>query len=937
MSDAQSAPGPAAPEATPLYPEVAASPLPAAAPDSRRGSARHESPERLLIGAGTSPERVKTSQYVINQHGKSEPFDYGRILKRVSLQAVGLKVDPVRVVNATMRDACENGLSVAEIHRLTHQHAYRLKNDHPDYDRLATRLVLTGLYKSTIASFSESFETMAAWKEPRLRYRPVERQRSLACPIAREIIREHAEKLDAAIDHSRDNTLDYLGVMTMLNGGYLTRLGNKVEDRPQFMLMRVAIHANYPRNGEKFDVDAAIRYYEAMRYFSHATPTLMNACKASGQLLSCFLQALKDDSVEGIMATQADSASISSRSGGISVSVSNMRAKGSFIAGTNGTSSGVEKLARSYRQTIIDWFDQAGRRKGAVAIYLEPWHADIFTLLHMNLPSADATAPREVKTAIWTPDLFMRAVAADADWHLFSPDEAPGLYAVHGEEFDALYARYVQEKRYRKVVRAREVYGEILRARVETGVPYYMFKDAANKLSNQKHLGTIRSSNLCIEIIEFSDENETACCTLGALLVPELVGSRAVTEGGRVLRYGEFNYQLVYARTRDLTRGLDAVIDHNRYPTESTRRSNLRNRPMSIGVSGLADAHSATWAPYDSEIAARQRLELFETIYFAALSESADLAEKYGPYPSYEGSPASRGELHPDLWDSVNQGTHVQRPKTVYSGRWDWAALRARIAKTGLRNSLFVGPMPTATTAGLFGYSESFAPHAGIVYKRKTLAGTFLQVNRQMVADLSELGLWSPALCRKIIAAGGNVTGIEEIPQAIRDNFKTSWDVKSSYMLRDAARWAPFVDQNMSRSMYSETLDEDLLTSYDFLAWELGLKSSSYYTYSAKNIMTNFADNPAASRFQQVSSEEMRFSTEQSVQLRSGQAAREAQRVVDAEEAAPPAAAGKDDAPGPSPPVREESDARGDESPRVKVTLSESFVCTLQEGCTTCG
>jgi len=643
-----------------------------------------------------------------------------------------------------------------------------------------------------------------------------------------EVVLANAEKLDSSIIYDRDFDYDYFGFKT-LERSYLLRVNGQIVERLQHMLMRVSvgIHMN--------DIESAIKTYHLMseRWFTHASPTLFNAGTPRPQLSSCFLICMKDDSIEGIYDTLKQCACISKSAGGIGLSIHNIRATASYIRGTNGTSNGIVPMLRVFNDTARYVDQGGGKRKGAFAIYLEPWHGDVFEFLECrkNTGKEEARA-RDLFYGLWTPDLFMKRVEANADWTLFCPNEAPGLADCWGAEFEALYEKYEKEGRGKRTIKAQQLWFAILEAQVETGNPYMLFKDACNSKSNQQNLGCIKSSNLCTEIVEFTSPEETAVCNLASLALPRFIcendpsspGSTRDTSrrlvGSLRCSSRSFDHEKLAEVVRQATFNLNRIIDINYYPVEEARVSNMRHRPIGLGVQGLADVFLLLGMPFDSPEAAQLNKEIFETIYFAALSESCALAEKFGTYETYAGSPVSKGILQQDMWNI----------KESPSGkRHDWAGLRARIAKHGVRNSLLVAPMPTASTSQILGNNECFEPYTSNIYARRVLSGEFTVVNQHLLADLTEMGLWDPAMKNSLISQNGSVQNLPQVPANLKELYKTVWEIKQRVLVDMAADRGAYIDQSQSFNVHISDPNFGKLTSLHFHAWRSGLKTGMYY------------------------------------------------------------------------------------------------------------
>lgn len=701
--------------------------------------------------------------------------------------------------------------------------------------QLAARIAVSNLHKKTLKSFSETVKVM---------YRHINPRNGEPAPLISDdvyqTILDNAERLDSEIVYDRDFDYDYFGFKT-LERSYLLRVNGQVVERPQHMLMRVAVGIH------KTDIDAAIETYHLLsqRLFTHASPTLFNAGTPRPQLSSCFLICMKNDSIEGIYDTLKECACISKSAGGIGLSMHNIRATGSYIRGTNGTSNGIIPMLRVFNDTARYVDQGGGKRKGAFAIYLEPWHADIFDWLELrkNHGKEEARA-RDLFYGLWIPDLFMKRVESGGEWSLFCPNEAPGLADCWGEEFEALYEKYEKEGRGRKSIKAQQLWFAILEAQVETGNPYMLFKDSANRKSNQQNLGTIKSSNLCTEIIEYTSPDETAVCNLASIALPRFV--RDQNSSGRENRkmIGSldasnryFDFDKLAEVTKVVTRNLNRIIDINYYPAETARRSNLAHRPIGLGVQGLADAFILLGMPFDSLEAKQLNKDIFETIYYASLSTSCELAKVEGTYSSYEGSPVSKGILQPDMWG------------VAPSDRWDWTKLRSDIAQHGIRNSLLVAPMPTASTSQILGNNECFEPYTSNIYVRRVLSGEFTVVNQHLLADLTRLGLWDADMKNELVAGNGSVQELD-IPDNLKDLYKTVWEIKQRVLVDMAADRGAFIDQSQSFNVHMSDPNFGKLTSLHFHAWKMGLKTGMYYlrTRAAADAIKFTVDQQALSR-----------------------------------------------------------------------------------------
>ncbi|KAL0831234.1 hypothetical protein ABMA28_002087 [Loxostege sticticalis] len=672
-----------------------------------------------------------------------------------------------------------------------------MTTDHPDYALLAARLAISNLHKETKKHFSDVMTDLYNIVNPHTKKRS-----PMISDFHYEIIMKNKERLDSAIVYDRDFKYNYFGFKT-LERSYLLKINNKVAERPQHMLMRCAIGIH----GE--DIDAAINTYNLLseKYFTHASPTLFAAATPRPQLSSCFLVAMKDDSIEGIYDTLKQCALISKSAGGIGVHVHCIRAKGSYIAGTNGVSNGLVPMLRVYNNTAR-YVDQGGnKRPGAFAVYLEPWHADIFEFLDLKKNHGkEENRARELFYALWIPDLFMKRVEKNEDWSIMCPHDCPGLADCWGEEFETLYTKYEQENRFVKQVKAQMLWKAIIEAQVETGTPYMLYKDACNRKSNQKNLGTIKCSNLCTEIVEYTSADEVAVCNLASIALNMFLNEDKT-----------YDFVKLKEVTKTITQNLNKIIDVNFYPIPEAKRSNTRHRPIGIGVQGLADTFVLMRIPYESEKAIKLNQQIFETIYYGALEASCELAEKYGVYETYPGCPASQGILQYDMWDKTP------------SDLWDWTALKAKIAQHGLRNSLLIAPMPTASTAQILGNNESFEPFTSNIYQRRVLSGEFQVVNHHLLRDLTEAELWDEDMKNLIIHNNGSIQNIEAIPQEIRDLYKTVWEISVKTTIQMAADRGAFIDQSQSFNIHVATPNYGKLTSIHFYAWKMGLKTGMYY------------------------------------------------------------------------------------------------------------
>jgi ribonucleoside-diphosphate reductase subunit M1 len=762
---------------------------------------------------------------VVKRDGRTEPVSFDKITSRISRLAYGLNpefCDPI-LVSQKVTAGVYKGVTTSELDELAAETAASMTTTHPDYALLAARIAVSNLHKNTLKSFSETVEKMHKYVNPK-----TGQKSPLVDDEVHEIIMANKERLDSEILYDRDSQYDFFGYKT-LERSYLLRLNGKVVERPQHMLMRVSVGIH------KHDIDAAVETYHMLseRWFTHASPTLFNAGTPRPQLSSCFLLTMKDDSIEGIYDTLKECAAISKGAGGIGLNIHCIRATSSYIRGTNGTSNGIVPMLRVFNDTARYVDQGGGKRKGAFAIYLEPWHGDIFEWLDLrkNHGKEEARA-RDLFYGLWTNDLFMRRVEENGEWSLFCPNQAPGLADCWGEEFDALYEKYEREGRALKVVKAQQLWFAIMEAQVETGNPYMLFKDACNRKSNQQNLGTIKCSNLCTEIVEYSSPEETAVCNLASIALPRFVREQPTSPvspqsgtnpmGKKLLgslnaanRF--FDFDKLMQVTRTATRNLNKIIDVNYYPVETARRSNMNHRPIGLGVQGLADTFILLGLSFESEEAKELNRQIFETLYFAALETSMELAKDLGPYSSYEGSPVSKGILQFDMWDGVQP-----------SGLHDWDSLRADIAKHGVRNSLLVAPMPTASTSQILGNNECFEPYTSNIYTRRVLSGEFVVVNQHLLSDLTAMGLWNPALKNHMVAANGSVQGLP-IPDDLKKIYKTVWEVKQRTLVDMAADRGAYIDQSQSFNVHMSDANFGKLTSLHFHAWKKGLKTGMYY------------------------------------------------------------------------------------------------------------
>ena len=738
--------------------------------------------------------------YVLKRDGRKEPIMFDKITARVRKLCYGLNdlVDPVKVAMRVI-EGLYDGVTTSELDNLAAETAATMTTTHPDYALLAARISVSNLHKNTKKSFVDTMTDLYTYVNPR-----TGKKAPLLADNVYKIIKDNAELLDSTIIYNRDFAYDYFGFKT-LERSYLLKLNGEIAERPQHMLMRVSVGIHLD------DLDAAIETYHLMskKYFTHATPTLFNSGTPKPQMSSCFLLAMKDDSIEGIYDTLKQTAKISQSAGGIGLSIHNIRATGSYIAGTNGTSNGIVPMLRVFNDTARYVDQGGGKRKGSFAIYVEPWHADIFDFLNLKKNHGkEEMRARDLFYAMWIPDLFMRRVEEDTTWTLMCPNECPGLYDTHGEEFEKKYLEYETENKGRKTIKARELWEKILESQIETGTPYMLYKDAANRKSNQKNLGTIRSSNLCTEILEYTSADEVAVCNLASIALPMFV------------KDGGFDHQGLYDVTVRATKNLNKVIDRNYYPVKEAENSNFRHRPIGLGVQGLADTFIKLRMPFTSDEAKALNQEIFETLYFAALTASKDMAKDEGPYESYKGSPISKGEFQHNLWGIKDE---------ELSGRWDWTALRKDVKKHGVRNSLLVAPMPTASTSQILGNNECFEPYTSNIYTRRVLSGEFIVVNKHLLEDLVNLGLWNEDLKQELMRANGSVQQLDNVPDEIKELYKTAWEMSMKDIIDMSRQRGYFIDQSQSLNLFMEGATMAKLTSMHFYAWKSGLKTGMYY------------------------------------------------------------------------------------------------------------
>lgn len=740
---------------------------------------------------------------VVKRDGRRQPVKFDKITARIKKLAYGL--DPIVDVTELAQKVClgvYDGVTTSELDDLAAETAAYMSTKHHDYSLLASRIAVSNLHKNTSKAFAETIDSLFTYKLP-LTGEPA----PLIAEDVHKFVMDNQQALDDAVIYDRDFSYDYFGFKT-LERSYLLRINGVIVERPQHMLMRVSVGIHLG------NLQAVLDTYDALsnKLFTHASPTLFNSGTCRPQLSSCFLLTMTEDSIEGIYDTLKRCAVISKSAGGIGLSIHNIRATKSYIRGTNGTSNGIVPMLRVYNDTARYVDQGGGKRKGAFAVYLEPWHADILEFLDLRKNHGkEEQRARDLFYGLWIPDLFMNRVKENGKWSLFCPNEAPGLAEVYGEEFEKLYTSYEKDGRARQTVDARKIWYAVLEAQTETGTPYMLYKDACNRKSNQKNLGTIKSSNLCTEIIEYTAPDEVAVCNLASIALNRFV---VVPEDAKPF----YDFQALYKITKMVTRNLNKVIDINFYPVPEARNSNLRHRPIGVGVQGLADAFILMRMPFESNEARELNKMIFETIYFAAMETSWELAKEEGKYSTYEGSPISEGKFQFDLW-GVKPNSNL----------WKWDELREKVKKDGVRNSLLVAPMPTASTSQILGNNECFEPYTSNLYSRRVLSGEFTIVNSHLVKDLQKLGLWSEAMKNKIVACNGSVQNIHEIPVEIRKLYKTVWEISQKRILELAADRGAFIDQSQSLNIHMAAPSIAKLSSMHFFGWEAGLKTGLYY------------------------------------------------------------------------------------------------------------
>lgn len=736
--------------------------------------------------------------YVIKRDGRKEAVKFDKITARIMKMCYGL--DPLVSPEAVAMKVIEgiyDGVLTTDLDNLAAEVAAARTIDHPDYALLASRIAVSNLHKETKKSFSDVIDDLYKYIDPK-----TGQNASLVAQDVYEIIMENKEVLDSSIIYDRDFRYDYFGFKT-LTRSYLLKLDGQIVERPQQMLMRVAMGIH------KRDIQSAIKTYNLMSegWFTHATPTLFNSGTPKPQMSSCFLLTMKEDSISGIYETLKSCAQISQSAGGIGLALHDIRATGSYIKGTNGTSNGIVPMLRVFNDTARYVDQGGGKRKGSFAMYLEPWHADVFDFLDLKKNHGkEEQRARDLFYALWIPDLFMKRVKENGDWTLMCPHECPGLSETHSTAFEELYTKYEAEGKGRKTIKAQDLWFKILESQIETGTPYMLYKDAANAKSNQQNLGVIKSSNLCTEIIEYTAPDEIAVCNLASLALPKFITEE-----------GTFDHDKLFEVTYQATLNLNKIIDENYYPVEEAKKSNFRHRPIGLGVQGLADAFILMGYPFESEEARALNREVFETIYYAAMTASKDLAKVEGPYETFAGSPASKGIFQFDMWN------------VTPTNRWEWDVLKEEVKTYGIRNSLLLAPMPTASTAQILGNNECFEPYTSNIYTRRVLSGEFIIVNKHLLKDLVKEGLWNKEMRQKIMASNGSIQNINEIPQRLKDLYKTAWEISQKAIIDQAADRGAYICQSQSLNIFMENANFGKLTSMHFYGWEKGLKTGMYY------------------------------------------------------------------------------------------------------------
>ena len=765
--------------------------------------------------------------YVLKRDGRKEAVKFDKITARIVKMCYGL--DPLVSPEAVAMKVIEglfDGVTTTQLDSLAAEVSAAKTIEHPDYALLASRIAISNLHKETKKTFSDVMADLYNYIDPK-----TGQNAALLSEEVYKIINENKDRIDSSIIYDRDFRYDYFGFKT-LTRSYLLKLNGAIVERPQQMLMRVSVGIH------KDDIDSVIKTYNLMSegWFTHATPTLFNSGTPKPQMSSCFLLTMKEDSIEGIYETLSSCAKISQSAGGIGLAIHDIRAKGSYIKGTNGTSNGIVPMLRVFNDTARYVDQGGGKRKGSFAMYIEPWHSDVLEFLDLKKNHGkEEQRARDLFYALWIPDLFMKRVKENAEWTLMCPHECPGLSETHSEGFEALYTKYEKEGKGRKTIKAQELWFKILESQIETGTPYMLYKDSANKKSNQQNLGVIKSSNLCTEIIEYTSPDEVAVCNLASIALPKYVSEDK-----------KFDYQKLFEVTYQATLNLNKIIDGNYYPIKEAENSNLRHRPIGIGVQGLADAFILMGHPFDSEEARVLNKEIFETIYYASMTASKDLAKVDGPYSSIKGSPVSKGVFQFDLWGV--------KP----TDKWEWDVLKEEVKKYGVRNSLLLAPMPTASTAQILGNNECFEPYTSNIYTRRVLSGEFIIVNKYLLKDLVKEGLWTKEMRQKIMVANGSIQDIKEIPQKIKNLYKTAWEISQKAIIDLSADRGAYICQSQSLNIFMENANFGKLTSMHFYGWEKGLKTGMYYlrTKAATDAIKFTIDRSAVSQPTEKSIEE---------------------------------------------------------------------------------
>ncbi len=770
--------------------------------------------------------------YVVKRDGRKEPVKFDKITARIIKMCYGL--DPLVSPEAVAMKVIEgiyDGVTTTDLDNLAAEVAAAKTIDHPDYALLASRIAVSNLHKDTKKTFSDVMSDLYNYIDPK-----TGENAALLSEEVFSIIMDNKDLFDSNIIYDRDFRYDYFGFKT-LTRSYLMKLNGEIAERPQQMLMRVSIGIH------KNDVESALKTYNLMSegWFTHATPTLFNSGTPKPQMSSCFLLTAKEDSIEGIYDTLKSCAQISQSAGGIGLSIHDIRATGSYIKGTNGESNGIVPMLRVFNDTARYVDQGGGKRKGSFAIYLEPWHADVFDFLDLKKNHGkEEQRARDLFYALWIPDLFMKRVKENGDWTLMCPHECPGLSDTHSKEFEKLYTKYEKAGKGRKTIKAQDLWFKILESQIETGTPYMLYKDAANAKSNQQNLGVIKSSNLCTEIIEYTAPDEVAVCNLASLALPKYIENKT------------FDFEKLFNVTYQATLNLNKIIDGNFYPVEEARNSNLRHRPIGLGVQGLADAFILMGYPFESPEAKALNREVFETIYFASMTASKDLAKELGHYETYPGSPVSKGVFQYDMWN------------VTPTDRWEWKLLKAEVKKYGVRNSLLLAPMPTASTAQILGNNECFEPYTSNIYTRRVLSGEFIIVNKHLLKDLVKENLWTADMRNKIKEASGSIQNIDEVPQRLKDLYKTAWEISQKAIIDQAADRGAYICQSQSLNIFMENANFGKLTSMHFYGWEKGLKTGMYYlrTKAATDAIKFTVDKTVVSKSAPKSEEEIACTTD---------------------------------------------------------------------------